>query len=80
VSFDLDLIDRRALVTGGTKGVGAAVVEVLRDAGANVITTARSMPADAIQGVHYIVADLATAGDVLPWPSSFCSSSVGSTS
>ena len=26
MSFDLDLADRRALVTGGTKGVGAAVV------------------------------------------------------
>jgi NAD(P)-dependent dehydrogenase (short-subunit alcohol dehydrogenase family) len=61
VSFDLDLMDRRALVTGGTKGVGAAVVEVLRDAGAKVIATARAVPADAIEGVHYIAADLATA-------------------
>jgi NAD(P)-dependent dehydrogenase (short-subunit alcohol dehydrogenase family) len=61
VSFDLDLSDRRALVTGGTKGVGAAVVEVLRDAGAKVITTARSVPADVIEGVRYIAADLATA-------------------
>jgi NAD(P)-dependent dehydrogenase (short-subunit alcohol dehydrogenase family) len=41
MSFDLDLTDRRALVTGGTKGVDAAVVEVLRDAGAKVITAAR---------------------------------------
>jgi NAD(P)-dependent dehydrogenase (short-subunit alcohol dehydrogenase family) len=61
VSFDLGLTDRRALVTGGTKGVGAAVAEALRDAGAKVIATARSMPADAIEGVHYIAADLATA-------------------
>ena len=61
MSFDLDLSDRRALVTGGTKGVGAAVVEVLRDAGAKVITTARSVPADVIEGVRYIAADLATA-------------------
>ena len=28
MSFDLQLTNRRALVTGGTKGVGAAVVEV----------------------------------------------------
>jgi NAD(P)-dependent dehydrogenase (short-subunit alcohol dehydrogenase family) len=61
VSFDLGLTDRRALVTGGIKGVGAAVVEVLRDAGATVITTARSVPVDAIEGVRYITADLATA-------------------
>jgi NAD(P)-dependent dehydrogenase (short-subunit alcohol dehydrogenase family) len=48
LSFDLGLTDRRALVTGGTKGVGAAVVEVLRDAGAKVIATARAVPADAV--------------------------------
>ena len=47
MSFDLDLTARRALVTAGTKGVGAAVVETLRDAGAQVITTARSIPLGA---------------------------------
>lgn len=61
MSFDIGLTGRRALVTGGTKGVGAAVVEVLRHAGAKVIATARSVPADAIEGVHYVAADLATA-------------------
>jgi len=61
VSFSLDLTDCRALVTGGTKGIGAAVVEVLRDAGAKVIATARSVRTDAIAGVYYIASDLATA-------------------
>jgi len=28
MNFDLQLANRRALVTGGTKGVGAAVVEL----------------------------------------------------
>jgi NAD(P)-dependent dehydrogenase (short-subunit alcohol dehydrogenase family) len=37
VSFDLELKGRRALVTGGTKGVGAAVVETLTGEGVEVI-------------------------------------------
>jgi len=61
MSFDLQLDDKRALVTGGTKGVGAAVVEALRDAGARVVATARSAPSRAIEGVHFIGADLSTA-------------------
>ncbi len=59
MTFDLELAGRRALVTGGTKGIGAAVVDVLRDAGAKVIATARSVPSD-MEGVHYVAADLAT--------------------
>jgi NAD(P)-dependent dehydrogenase (short-subunit alcohol dehydrogenase family) len=47
VTFDLELAGCRALVTAGTKGVGAAVVDVLRENGASVMTTARSIPHDA---------------------------------
>ena len=61
MSFDLQLTNHRAFVTGGTKGVGAAVVEVLRDAGAKVITTARSVPVQPAEGVRYVAADLSTA-------------------
>jgi NAD(P)-dependent dehydrogenase (short-subunit alcohol dehydrogenase family) len=61
VTFDLRLASRRVLVTGGTKGVGAAAVEVLSEAGAKIVTTARSMPRDPIPNVHYIAADLTTA-------------------
>ena len=60
MSFDLDLTTRRALVTGGTKGVGAAVVETLREAGAHVLATARSIPTRRTEGVRYIAADLST--------------------
>ncbi len=60
MSFDLQLTNRRAFVAGGTKGVGAAVVEVLRDAGAKVVTTARSLPVQPTEGVRYIAADLST--------------------
>jgi len=61
MSFDLQLAGRRALVTGGTKGVGAALVRGLRAAGAEVMATARSRPTLAVAGVHYVAADLSTA-------------------
>jgi NAD(P)-dependent dehydrogenase (short-subunit alcohol dehydrogenase family) len=61
MTFDLELSGHRALVTGGTKGVGAAVVEVLSENGAKVVTTARSLQRDAIAGVHHIAADITTA-------------------
>jgi NAD(P)-dependent dehydrogenase (short-subunit alcohol dehydrogenase family) len=61
MSFDLELANRRVLVTGGTRGVGAAVVETLRNAGAQVVATARSAPAQPTEGVRYLAADLSTA-------------------
>jgi NAD(P)-dependent dehydrogenase (short-subunit alcohol dehydrogenase family) len=60
MTFDLELANRRALVTGGTKGVGAAVVEVLQSAGVQVIAAARHVPPRARDGVHFIAADLST--------------------
>ncbi|MEU5100967.1 MULTISPECIES: SDR family oxidoreductase [unclassified Streptomyces] len=50
---------RRALVTGGTKGVGAAVARRLAQAGATVLVTARSRP-DGVAASDIITADLAT--------------------
>jgi NAD(P)-dependent dehydrogenase (short-subunit alcohol dehydrogenase family) len=61
MSFDLQLAGRRALVTGGTRGAGAAVVETLARVGARVVATATSLPARPLAGVHYLAADLATA-------------------
>jgi NAD(P)-dependent dehydrogenase (short-subunit alcohol dehydrogenase family) len=61
MTFDLELRGRRALVTGGTKGVGAAVVEVLSENGARVVTAARSTPRDPIADVRYVEADITTA-------------------
>jgi NAD(P)-dependent dehydrogenase (short-subunit alcohol dehydrogenase family) len=61
MSFDLRLKGLRALVTGGTKGVGAAVVEGLHAAGVQVMATARSAPARSTLGVTYVAADLSTA-------------------
>ncbi|WP_321925049.1 SDR family oxidoreductase [Burkholderia sp. BCC1998] len=55
-----ELLGLRALVTGGTKGVGKAVVGRLCEAGANVLTTARSRP-DELAEERFIGADIATA-------------------
>jgi NAD(P)-dependent dehydrogenase (short-subunit alcohol dehydrogenase family) len=61
LSFSLELAGRRALVTGGTKGIGAAVVAVFREAGVKVIATARAIPKQATEGVHFVAADVSTA-------------------
>ncbi len=61
MNFDLQLAHKRALVTGGTKGVGAAVVGTLRDAGTQVVATARRAPSRPIDGVSFVAADLSTA-------------------
>ena len=60
MSLDLGLTGRRALVTSGTKGVGAAVVAQLRDEGVRVLTTARSKPKNPLDGVAFVSADLTT--------------------
>lgn len=64
MNFDLQLQGQRALVSGGTKGVGAAVVRALHAAGVQVMTTARSLPATPIEGVTCVAADLTTAQGV----------------
>jgi NAD(P)-dependent dehydrogenase (short-subunit alcohol dehydrogenase family) len=48
---------KRVLVSGGTKGIGAAVVDRLVAAGATVLTTARTLPA-ADSSARFIQADV----------------------
>jgi len=57
---DLGLASLRALVTGGTKGIGEAVVTRLREAGAMVLTTARTRPRDFADDL-FVAADVTTA-------------------
>src|SRR5260221_3643424 len=61
MSNGLELNGRRALVTGGTQGIGAAVVARLREAGAKVLTTARTTPAELPDADLFVAADVATA-------------------
>ena len=58
-----DFTGKRALVTGGTRGIGRAVVDRLTRGGATVLTTARSLPAGGSPG-HCIQADVSTRDGV----------------
>ncbi|CAN5289071.1 SDR family oxidoreductase [soil metagenome] len=55
---------RRAVVTGGTKGAGAAVVSRLTELGAAVTAVARSYPESPSSTVSFITADISTAAGV----------------
>ncbi len=49
---------RSALVTGGTRGIGAAIARALRDAGLSVVVTGTSAEGVAPAGCEYLAVDL----------------------
>jgi NAD(P)-dependent dehydrogenase (short-subunit alcohol dehydrogenase family) len=53
-----ELSGKRVLVTGGTQGIGEAIVKRLRRAGATVLATARSIPDNLQSPDLFISADL----------------------
>ncbi|MFC3691606.1 SDR family oxidoreductase [Chenggangzhangella methanolivorans] len=55
----LNVAGKRVLVSGGTKGAGAAMVTLFRELGAHVLTAARSRP-DDLPSELFIAADLTT--------------------
>ena len=58
-----ELSGKRALVTGGSEGIGAAVVQRLSDAGATVVAAARRTPAKTSATV-FVAADLSSVAGV----------------
>lgn len=54
-----DLVGRRALISGGTRGTGAAIVTRLRAAGAHVTASGRHAPGH-LDADAFIAADIAT--------------------
>lgn len=57
--MDLSLRGKKVLVTAGTKGIGEAVVTLMRDCGARVLASARTRPASFPEEL-FVAADLAT--------------------
>ena len=55
-----ELSGKNAFVTGGTKGIGEAIVKRLRQAGATVITTARTLPQNLELPRLFVQADIST--------------------
>ena len=58
-----DFDGKRILVTGGTKGIGEAIVKRLVRGGGKVIATARSLPAGGVPG-RFVQADVSTRAGI----------------
>jgi 3-oxoacyl-[acyl-carrier protein] reductase len=58
-----ELSGRVALVTGGSKGIGAAIVKSLAGAGASVVSTSRSGAGETIPNVRHASADVRNPAD-----------------
>ncbi|GAA0572293.1 SDR family oxidoreductase [Paractinoplanes ferrugineus] len=55
---------KRAIVTGGSRGIGAAIVQRLLDGGASVVTTARTATDETPKGATFLPGDISTLAGV----------------
>ncbi|MEU7827031.1 SDR family oxidoreductase [Catellatospora sp. NPDC049133] len=55
---------KRAIVTGGSRGIGAAIVQRLLDGGATVVTTARNATDETPKAATFIQGDISTLAGV----------------
>jgi len=58
VPISVDLSDRVALVTGGSQGIGTGITSVLVEAGATVVTCARSAVEEPAPGTTHVQCDV----------------------
>ena len=59
MSAFLTLKGKRALITSGTRGAGAATVALFRELGARIVTTARTR-GEGLADAEFVAADLTT--------------------
>ena len=64
-SFDLGLAGARAVVTGGSGAIGAAICRLLVEQGARVWSLDRDAPAESIPGVRALVTDVRSRASIV---------------
>lgn len=64
MTLAVDLSQRVALVTGGSRGIGRGIASVLVEAGATVVTCGRSDVSDPVAGTEHRICDVRDADAV----------------
>ena len=64
LDFSKELSGRRALITGGTRGIGAAIAQRLLDAGAKVVVAARTRNDNTPEAATFVAGDVTTSEGV----------------